>query len=432
MTVVTERLRSVSSGTLRGAGVTAVIAVLAFVVLGACSPSAKAVKNSSGATILHWYLGPDRVDAEAIARACTERSDGAFEIRVESLPADADKRHNALVRRLSAKDPTIDLIGLDDSFTAEFAEDQLLAPIPDDLAPIYSNDVFPKALAAATYDGALVAAPWWFDPQLLWYRGTVAERAGLDMTKPVTWDKLIEGASRIGASIEIDDHNGRGIADWVTGLVADAGGSVVDGHGRKSLVGLGGDAGTKAASTVQFYAESASGIGPSSDAAQIFASTRGGFLIAPSSVISDPDLAAVASDMRWAPYPVMNAKGESVAPLAGVALAVPLYAPHSELSFKAVSCLTSNSSMAALMTSAGHSSSRATTYNIPGVKSSYPMADTAKASLKSGSAVPQTPYWQLIRAGLQDTWLPIDSVTSASTPRLSQAAVVAILAGELP
>lgn len=408
------------------------MALLILGVLAACTPATTTVKNSAGATILHWYLGPDRVNAPALAQACSQASDGKYEIRISTLPADADERHGLLVRRLAAKDPSIDLIGLDDSLTAEFASAQLLAPIPDDLVPAYSKNVFPAALKAATYDGSLVAVPWWLDPQVLWYRGNVAERAGLDVTKPITWGKLLEGASRVGVSVEIDNQNGRGIADWVAALVADGGGKLVSGQGRQSKVDLTGPAGAAAASTIQFYNESKSGLGPSDESLSRFTGTSGGFLVAPTSVLSDPALATVASDMKWVSYPVMNSAADGVPPLAGVDLAVPLFAPHSELSFDAITCLTSNTTLASLMTSAGHSSSRTTTYSSPGVAASFPMADVARKSVETGAVVPQTPYWQLIRAGLQQSWLPLSSVSSSTTPRTSQKTVKALLAGELP
>lgn len=410
----------------------AVVALFGFVLVAACSPTVKSEKNDDGATVLHWYVGPDRVDAEALAKACSQASGGDFELQVEQLPADVDDRHRLLVRRLSAKDPSIDLIALDDSFTAEFARAQLLAPIPDDLAPVYAKDVFPKALESASFDDALVAAPWWFDPQLLWYRGTAAERAGLDVTKPITWENLITGAERIGVGVEIDDNDGRGVPDWISALVSSGGGKIVNGVGRGAEVNLDDVAGKEAASVVQYYFEANVGSGPSAAAADRFAGTSGGFMLAPSSVISDPDLANVAADMKWAPYPVIDAASPSVAPLAGANLAVPLYAPSSELSYQAISCLTDQPTMQALMSSAGHSSARMTTYDAPEVSDSYPMAAVTKAAVTGGAAVPKSAYWSLVRAALLDSWLPLESVDAASTPAAAQKAVRARLAGELP
>lgn len=39
-----------------------------------------------------------------------------------------------------------------------------------------------------------MTVPFWANTQILWYRKSVAEAAGLDMTQPVTWDQLIEAA----------------------------------------------------------------------------------------------------------------------------------------------------------------------------------------------------------------------------------------------
>lgn len=395
-----------------------------LVTLAACGSSEP---TSGSAPTLNWYVGPDRVDAAALAKACTT---GDYTIAVKQLPTNINDRHAALVRRLAAKDTSIDVLSLDSEFTAEFAAAQYLAPVPDDLAPAYSKDIVPTALAAATYDGSLVAVPWWFDPQLLWFRGNTAERAGLDTTKASNWDDLIAGAHRLGVTVQIEDRDGTGLADWVNALVADSGGKVVDGTGRRAKVGLDSDAGKAAAGVVEFYRQSHVGPGPSKDALSVFAAGDGGFLLAPASVISDPALAAVAPDMGWAPYPAVDTS--SIAPLSGVELAVPLYAAHSDLSYRAISCLTSASSMSAVMTSSGHSASRLTTYDDPAVAAAYPMADVTKVAVASGQSVPVTPYWHLVRAGIDESWTPLKKVTAADTPADSQKVVRAALRGELP
>ncbi len=396
---------------------------LAFATLAACGSEAP-----GGSTVtLNWYVGPDRVDAEAVARSCGTAD---YRIAVKQLPTDVDARHAALVRRLVAKDTSIDLLSLDSAFTAEFAEAQFLAPVPEDLEPAYSKDIAPAALAAATYEDSLVVAPWWFDPQLLWFRGKSAERAGLDTSKASTWDDLIAGAQRLGLTVQIDDPDGSGLAEWVNALVVGGEGQLINGTSRSAKVGLDTDAGRAAAGVVEFYNDSKVGPGPSRDALASFAAPTGGFLLAPSSVISDPALVAVARDMGWAPYPMIGTS--SAAPLAGVGLAVPLYAPNSELSFKAITCLTSPAVMVAIMSSAGHSSSRLTTYDDPSLASAYPMAAVTKAAVTSGRAVPTTPYWHLVRTAIDESWRPLAEVTSERTPSQAQRAVTARLGGDLP
>ena len=379
---------------------------------------------------LTWYVGPDRADTTALARSCSGSSNGAYKIRVKQLPTDVNARHAMLVRRLAAKDTSIDILSLDSAFTAELSAARYLAPLPEELKAAFGQDIAPAALAAATYDGQLAVAPWWFDPQLLWYRGNVAERAGLDTTKPISWDDLVSGAERLGVTIQIADDDGSGLAQWINALVAGAGGKLVDGTGRHAKVGLDSAAGRAAASVIEFYFDSDRGPGPSKDALKKFASPDGGFLLAPSSVISDPDVAAVASDMAWTAYPTVG--DTSVAPLSGVGLAVPLYAPHSELSYAAITCLTSPTILTSIMASAGHSASRLTTYDDPSVKKSYPMAAVTKPAVQSGVTLPVTPYWQVAQSALDDSLLPLRAFSQDSTLERSQKAVQAAIAGELP
>jgi multiple sugar transport system substrate-binding protein len=66
------------------------------------------------------------------------------------------------------------------------------------------------------------------------------------------------------------------------------------------------------------------------------------------------------------------------------------------------------------------------------VKKAYPMAAVTKAAVASGQAVPNTPYWSLVREGIDDSWNPLKRVTAADTPAQSQKIVRAMLAGELP
>lgn len=364
-----------------------------------------------------------------LAQSCTTAAAGAYKIELKQLPNDVDTRHAMLVRRLTAKDASMDLLSLDSAFTAEFSAARFLAPVPEELAPVLGKDVLPAALEAATWDGQLAVAPWWFDPQLLWFRGNVAERAGLDTSKPISWDDLVAGAERLGVTIQIDDRDGSGVTEWVNALVVGAGGDLLQGAGRNPKIGLDSAAGRTAGSVAGFYLDSGRGPGPSREALTSFAAPDGGFLLASSSVITDPALAAVAPSMGWAAYPAVG--DESIAPLSGVGLAVPLYAPRTELSYAAISCLTSPTSLRTLMIDTGHSASQLTAYDVEGVTDSFPMAEVTKAAVQTGAAVPVTPYWHLARAAIDDTWRPLADFAPESTLQQSQRAVRAAMAGEL-
>lgn len=402
--------------------------VASLCVVAACGSSADA---PGGVPTLTWYVGPDRVDAASLAATCNADADGSYRIEVAQLPADITDRHDLLVRRLRADDDRIDLLSVDTSLTPELAAAGFLEPVPKDRVASVGKDVAPAALATATYEGRLVAAPWFLDPQVLWFRGATAERAGLDTTKPITWDELVAGAQRLGVTIQVQDRDGSGLSEWVSALVAGSGGSIVkDTQRDDTSVALSGDAGRAAASIVELYHQSDVGPGPSEDALSAFAGPNGGFLVASVSAVTDPALASVAGDMVATAYPTVA--GTSAAPLAGVNLAVPKSAPRPARSFDAIECLTSPDVLTPLMTEAQHSASRLTTYDDKAVTAAFPQGKVARAAVEDGATVPITPYWFQVRRAIDETWRPTQDVTQDATPVASQAAVESAVEGTLP
>src|SRR4051812_26046432 len=191
-----EALRSLRAGDppgrsrrrLRGIAGTAV-ALVAAGTLAACGGG-----DSGGTPTLTWYINPDSGGQAKIAAACSDASNGAYVIETSVLPRNSDAQREQLVRRLAAGDESIDLMSLDVPFAPELAQAGFLAPVPDDVASEVTEGVFKGSLESATWDGELVAVPFWANTQLLWYRKSVAEAAGLDMTKPVTRDDLVKAA----------------------------------------------------------------------------------------------------------------------------------------------------------------------------------------------------------------------------------------------
>nr|MCW2728784.1 hypothetical protein [Aeromicrobium sp.] len=393
--------------------------------VGACGSSSDGA--ASDIPEVSWYVGPDRLDSKALAATCTDEAAGKFTIKVEQLPTDVTDRHALLVRRLLAKDSSIDLLSLDSAWTTEFAAAGFLAPVPAAQAAPAADGIVPPALAAATHDERLVAVPWFLDPQVLWFRGNTAERAGLDTTKPISWDDLVAGAQRLGVTVEIEDRDGSGLSEWVNALVAGAGGSLLTGAGRSAKVGLDSDAGRAAASIVELYHQAGVGPGPSADAAARFAGPSGGFLLASTSAIADPALAAVQADMSATGYPAVGNTG--VAPLSGVGLAVPANADDRDEAFAAIACLTSPPALQLLVTGAQHTASRLSTLDDPAVATAFRSAAVAKAAVTTGVTIPPTPYWSRVVDAIDETWRR--DVNQDTTPVVSQPEVEAAIRGEL-
>src|SRR6478609_5027610 len=217
-------------------------------LLAACSASA-----SSGT--LTWYINPDNGGQAKVAENC---STDDYTIKVQVLPQDASQQRIQLARRLAAEDPEIDLMSIDPPYTAEFANAGFLAPIPDDLQTKLKAQSFKGAVDAATWGDQLVVAPFWSNTQVLWYRKSFAEKAGLDMTQPVTWDQIIDAASDNDGKVAVQANKYEGYVVWSNALVEGAGGHILEdaGAGVDAKITLGDDAGEQAGAILEKLATS--------------------------------------------------------------------------------------------------------------------------------------------------------------------------------
>src|SRR3712207_3297267 len=196
-------------GRRRQLGGAAAAAVLAS-TLAACGGG-----GEGGATpVLNWYINPDSGGQAAIAERCSEESNGAYRMVVSTLPRESSAQREQLVRRLAANDRSIDLISLDPPYIPEFAQSGFLAPLPEDLAERVSEGVVQSAIEGATWEDELVTVPFWANTQLLWYRQSVAEAAGLDMTQPVTWDQLVQAAQDTGTVLSAQGRRAESLTVW--------------------------------------------------------------------------------------------------------------------------------------------------------------------------------------------------------------------------
>src|SRR5947199_1262242 len=102
----------------RTSGVAATLALAALTAAG-CGGSSK----SKGPATINWYVFKEPGGSfDAAAATCSKSSGGRYKVKVIALPTDSDQQRELIVRRLAAKDSSIDVIGMDVNWTAEFAE----------------------------------------------------------------------------------------------------------------------------------------------------------------------------------------------------------------------------------------------------------------------------------------------------------------------
>src|SRR5919206_3332073 len=88
--------------------------------------------GSSGgrATLNLWVFNEPSGSFKDAVKRCSASSGGRYKIVYNTLSNDADQQRQSLVRRLAAKDSSIDLAGMDVIWTAEFAEAEWILPWP--------------------------------------------------------------------------------------------------------------------------------------------------------------------------------------------------------------------------------------------------------------------------------------------------------------
>jgi multiple sugar transport system substrate-binding protein len=413
-------------------------AALAAGALTACS------SGSGGPPSLTWYINPDSGGQAEIAARCTDAAQGRYTIRTALLPRESSEQRQQLIRRLAANDSSIDIMSLDPPYIPEFAEAGFLAPIPQDVAARVSEGVVESALAGATWRDELVTVPFWANTQLLWYRKSVAEAAGLDMTQPVTWDQIIEAAQSQGKQLGVQGIRAEALTVWVNALVASAGGSIIENSDATKpedvRLGLETPAGAEAAAVMRKVADAGVG-GPALSTAgedanvNAFEGPDAGFMVnwpfvwprAQSGVDGGTLDASVPQDYGWALYPRVTADQESRPPYGGINLGVGAFSAHTDLALEASECITSTENQAYYFVTNGNPAAKESAYTDPEVVEEFPMAPVILESLQAAVPRPQTPYYSEVSEGLQREYHPPSSVDPQRTGREATDLITAVL-----
>lgn len=422
-----------------GRSLIAVAAAVGFV--------ASACGGESGPPTVTWYVNPDAGGQEQLAAQCTEAAEGEYQITTALLPRDAPGQREQLARRLAAQDPDIDLMSLDPAFIAEFADAGWLTEVPDDIAADVTDGAVQAAVDVSTWNDALVAVPFWANTQLLWYRKSVAQEAGLDLeNEPVTWQQLIEAAQSQETLISLHGIREEAYAVWINALVESAGGQIVenpDAPANEIQLTVDSDAGRQAAEIIQLIArEGVGGPGLSNQdeegAMHQFNGEESAFMLnwpfvwaAINGAVEEGNLTEeFLDDIGWAPYPAVAEGEDARPPYGGISLAVSAFSDVPEAALDAAACIVTPENQAAYFAAEGNPASHPDAYENPDVQDAFPMADVILQSLEQAGLRPHTPYYNEVSEGLQATWHPPADVDPERTPADATTLITEVLRGE--
>jgi multiple sugar transport system substrate-binding protein len=392
---VTQRSVTQRSVTQRSVTQRSVLAVgAALMLLGplaACGSD-----DESGTPVLNLYQFPVE-SFPAVIDNCNQAAAGRYRIVYQVLPRTADDQRVQMVRRLAAGDDSMDILGLDVTWTQEFASADWIKEWTGADKTEVENGTLAGPLASATYNDKLYAAPNNTNVQLLWYRKDLVP------TPPKTWDEMIQDAQQLksqGKTFQILTMGAQyeGLVVLFNSLVASAGGHVVSDDGKTAVM----DAGTVTALRVMKKLATAGVTSPSfsnaveDDVRLAFQSGGGAFELnwpyVYASMQGDaPDL---AKNVAWARYPAIDANRPSVTTIGGSNLAVSAYSKHPDLAFEAVRCLRNAANQKYLAVNSGQPPTIEAVYGEPEMTKAYPMKEEILNELKDASPRPRTPAYQ--------------------------------------
>ncbi len=404
------------------------VAVLFCAGLSACS-------GESGKPTLNWYVNPDGVGTlTALAKSC---STDKYDIEIQLLPSGATDQRTQLARRLAAKDSSTDLMSLDPVFVAEFANANWLERLPDDTASeATDDDVLAGAADTVTWDDGVYAFPQWANTQVLWYRKSLAEAAGLDMTQPVTWDQIIDGAADNGGTVGVQANKYEAYVVLINALIQGAGGDIISDNeaGKDAKIDIDSDAGKDAASVIQKLAGSKAAqpdLTTSNEGTSLgqMYNGPGEFMLNWTfvyqnykSLVDSGDITADDfADLGWARYPETVEGEDSKPPIGGIDIGVGAFSKHSDFALEAAACVTSSDAQVDLAVNEGLMPSRTSAYQAPELAETYPpdLLALFSESVDTGGPRPKSAYYATISAAVQSVWHSPTSVDPDKTPEES-------------
>lgn len=399
----------------------AAAAVVAGAVLAGCA-------EPDPIPTLSWYINPDNGTQARLAAKCTQEAGGRYRIRTALLPRDSTAQREQLVRRLAARDSSVDIMSLDVPYLAEFANAGFIRRFSADERTRLTRGMLDAPLASASWDDGLYGVPFNANTQLLWARKSVAERAGLDLDRRLTWDEVIDAAERTGTTVLVQARRYEGYAVLINSLVASAGGAILENAdaGKDAVPAIDSAAGRAAARVIARLAHSpaaSAALGNSDEGVtqSAFRAANAGFMTNWPFVYTAEDGNPLQADFGWSRWPAVEPDVPSAPPLGGIHLAIGAFSAHEDFAVEAVACLTSPESQREYMLGEGLLATIESVYDDPEIRRAFPMADLLRESLDEAAPRPITPYYPDVTAVIQRTWHPpaaVNDETPARTARM--------------
>ena len=377
-----------------------VIALLAS-LLAACSSGPEGI-------VVNLYGGASGTGFDKIIANCNQAAGGRYTIVGNLLPSDADGQRDQFVRRLAAHDDGMDLLGMDVTWTAEFAEAGWIRELTGDEKAQATKDTLQPPIDTATWKGKLYGIPRTTNVQLLWYRKSLVP------TPPKTFDEMLTMAQQLKAQgkpyeIGLTAAQYEGYVVNINNLVTAYGGTLVNDDSTKPTID---DKTVQALAMMRRLASSGVTSESLSNAQEpeVFADLQAGrsaFSLNWPYVLSAMRTAnpAIVDDLGFAPYPSVDGSTPKVT-LGGMNYAISTYSKHPAEAFEAGMCMRNEKNALSAALDGGDVPALATVFDEPDFIKAYPMKDVMLEELKNAVPRPVSPVYQNISTIVSTTLSP--------------------------
>jgi multiple sugar transport system substrate-binding protein len=393
---------------LQGRHLLAAAALIGSAVLAACGVGSS--EGGGGHNAINWYVfnEPGGSYDKAVAD-CNKQAGGRYHINYVKLPTDANQQRELIVRRLAAKDKSIDLIGMDVIWTAELAQAGWILPWEGPRRTAAIQGKLQGPVKTVDYKGKVYGIPFTSNTQLLWYRKDKVAAPPANFT----WDQMIDDAVAKKTHVEVQARQYEGLTVWINALIAGAGGQIVNQAGDVKV-----DNTAKRAAQIETKLGKSKAAPPGmstnaeDQARQGFESGRSYYevnypFVYPSAAMVGKDF---QKNMGWARYPRTDADKPSRPPLGGINIGVSKYGETPDLAFQAAQCLASPKHQGDAAELGGLPPTTQSVYDTAQVKKAYPFASVLRASIEAAAPRPVTPAYSDISLAIQKTFSPPDGI----------------------
>jgi multiple sugar transport system substrate-binding protein len=381
--------------------------------------------SGGGGIVINLYGGASAVGFDTIIDACNTEAEGRYRIVGNLLPSDADGQREQFVRRLAARDTGLDLLGMDVTWTAEFAEAEWIRPLSAEQEEQATEDTLEPPVETARWNEELFGIPKHTNVQLLWYRKSLVPEP------PETWDELMEISQQLKDSgdpyqIALTAAQYEGYVVNVNNMVNAFGGTLVNEDGTEATVDEGAVEGLKLLNELASSGLTSASLSNSQEP-EVFADLQAGraaFALNWPYVLSamrtaDPE---VADDLGYAPFPTVEAGEDPVVTLGGMNYAISTYSEHPDEAFEAAMCLRSPEHQLQTALEAGDPPVNTTVFEEAEFQEAYPMYEAMLVELENARPRPVTPVYQNISTIVSTDLSPPSSIDpEASADRLRSA-----------